>query len=176
MGAGFFVQRDRGGVMKFVTISQTYFDMCQSDPELLFRENRRPHLLVMSLRYRGTVSSFAVPLRSNIPASAPKEQYFALPPRPSTRPGNHHGLHYIKMFPIQKSYQEKFWVGANTPFALYQEIISKHQKEIVDACQAYLDAYAAGLHPPFSVDIDAALERLSNAQATNYPNSLHGRG
>ena len=146
--------------MKFVTVSQRYFDMCGDDPELLFRENRRPHLLVLSLKYKEKMSRFAVPLRSNISATTPKEQYFALPPRPSTRPGNHHGLHYIKMFPITKEYQEKFWVGKDSSYILFQDIISKHEKEIVEECQKYLDGYAAGIHPKFSVDIDKAFERL----------------
>ena len=116
--------------MKFITVSQRYFDMCGDDPELLFRENRRPHLLVLLLRYKGKVSRFAIPLRSNISATTPKEQYFALPPRPSTRTGNHHGIHYIKMFPITKEYQEKFWTGKDSAYILYQEIINKREKEI----------------------------------------------
>ena len=53
---------------------------------------------------RTTCYDFAIPIRSNIPASAPKNQYFALPPRPQTRPKNRHGLHYIKMFPVTKQY------------------------------------------------------------------------
>lgn len=150
--------------MKFITVSQKYFDLCGDDPEILFRENRRPHLLVLSLQYKGATRRFAIPLRSNIPANAPKEQYFALPPRPSTRPGNHHGLHYIKMFPITKEYQEKFWVGEKSSYLLFQEIISKNDKEIVDACQQYLDNYAAGIHPKYSVNIDRVLEKLASTQ------------
>lgn len=149
--------------MKFITVSQKFFDLCGDDPEILFRENRRPHLLVLSLKYKGVARRFAIPLRSNIPANAPKEQYFALPPRPSTRPGNRHGLHYIKMFPITKEYQEKFWVGEKSSYVLFQEIISKNEKEIVDACQKYLDDYASGVHPQYSVNIDNALEKLENA-------------
>lgn len=149
--------------MKFITVSQKFFDLCGDDPEILFRENRRPHLLVLSLKYKGVARRFAIPLRSNIPANAPKEQYFALPPRPSTRPGNRHGLHYIKMFPITKEHQEKFWVGEKSSYVLFQEIISKNEKEIVDACQKYLDDYASGVHPQYSVNIDNALEKLENA-------------
>ena len=149
--------------MKFITVSQKFFDLCGDDPEILFRENRRPHLLVLSLKYKGVARRFAIPLRSNIPANAPKEQYFALPPRPSTRPGNRHGLHYIKMFPITKEYQEKFWVGEKSSYVLFQEIISKNEKEIVDACQKYLDDYASGVHSQYSVNIDKALEKLEKA-------------
>ena len=112
--------------MKLITISQRNFDICGDEPEILFR-----HLLVLSLKYKGLVSHFAVPLRSNISAATPKDLYFSLPPRPSTRPGNHHGLHYIKMFPITREYQEKFWVGKDAAYILYQNIINKHEKEIV---------------------------------------------
>lgn len=146
--------------MKFITVSQRYFDMCGDDPELLFRENRRPHLLVLSLTYKGRVSRFAIPLRSNISATTSKEQYFALPPRP----GNHHGLHYIKMFPIKKEYQEKFWIGKDSSYILYQDIINRKEKEIVEACQKYLDDYANGVRPKFSVDIDKAFERLDASE------------
>lgn len=145
--------------MKFITVSQKFFDLCD-DPEILYRKDRRPHLLVLSLKYKGQTTRFAVPLRSNIPANAPKNQYFALPPRPSTRQGNHHGLHYIKMFPITKMFQEKFWVGEKASYLLYQEIIAKNERKIVDACQKYLDDYTAGVHPRYSVDIDKVLERL----------------
>ncbi len=147
--------------MKFITVSQRYFDMCKDDPEILFRENRRPHLLVLSLRYKGTSHQFAVPLRSNISSKTPKKQYFSLPPRPVTRPGNHHGLHYIKMFPITAEYQEKFWIGKDPSYILCQDIIKRNQKEIVTACQAYLDNYASGIRPLYSVDIEKAFERLN---------------
>lgn len=159
--------------MKFVTVSEAYFRMLSTDREVLFRENRRPHLLVVSLTYQGRRHNFAVPLRSNIPHSALKEHYFALPPRPSTRPGNHHGLHYIKMFPINKSAQEKFWVGKQSSYILYQQIINKHQKEIVAACQAYLDSYTNGARPPYSVDIDKALRCLDTfiSQSTEHKNA-----
>lgn len=161
--------------MKFITISQRYFDICGDDPEILFRKNRRPHLLVLSLKYKGQVSHFAVPLRSNISAATPKDQYFSLPPRPSTRPGNHHGLHYIKMFPITREYQEKFWVGKDAAYILYQNIINKHEKEIVAECQKYLDAYANGLRLKYSVNIDQVFERL-NANQQNTNRNWLGRG
>lgn len=105
-----------------VKISEKYFDLCGDDPELSFRKNRRPHLLVLSLKYKGRTSLFAVPLRSNIPSVESKELYFALP-----RSGNHHGIHYIKMFPITKKYQEKFWIGNNSSYILYQNIVNKHE-------------------------------------------------
>ncbi|WP_122789412.1 hypothetical protein [Intestinibacillus sp. Marseille-P6563] len=148
--------------MKFVTISSAFYEKC-SDSELLQKGNRRPHVLVLSLTYKGKRANFAVPLRSNIPPSAPRTEYFPLPPRATTKPKHRHGLHYIKMFPITKDYQQKFWVGENKSYVLYQNIISQNQKQIVQECQAYLDRYAAGDIPPYSVNIDRIFETIHSA-------------
>lgn len=71
-------------------------------------KRNRPCIVVVRLRYRGRRRDFAVPLQSNIVPNVPKDQYFVLPPRPTTKPGHRHGIHYIKMFPIQKRFQRKF--------------------------------------------------------------------
>ena len=113
--------------MKFVTISSAFYKKC-NDPELLQKQNRRPHVLILSLAYKGRRANFAVPLRSNIPPSAPKTEYFPLPPRATTQPKHRHGLHYIKMFPITKQYQQKFWVGKHESYVLYQRIISTNMR------------------------------------------------
>ena len=89
--------------MKLVTINNSLLLKYHEDPEVL-QKSTRPYVLVIRLKYRNTNYDFAIPIRSNIPASAPKNQYFALPPRPQTRPNNRHGLHYIKMFPVTKQY------------------------------------------------------------------------
>lgn len=147
--------------MKFVTISRRYYDALSADPQMLFRENRRPHLLVLTLDYKHNRYNFAVPLRSNIPHYEPRDHYFALPPRPATMPGNHHGLHYIKMFPICRSAQERFWVGDNPSYLLYQDIIKRNERSIVQDCQQYLDTYAQGVKPQYAVDIDLALRCMA---------------
>lgn len=152
--------------MKFATISPSFYDLCADEPEMLFREGGRPHLLVLSLQYKGRTCRFAIPFRSNIPATAPQDQYYSLPPRSTTRPGNHHGLHYIKMFPIDVKYQEKFNVTEKSSYALYQRIIDANKKTIVDDCQRYLNNYAAGNHPRYSVDIDKILAHL-DSEATH---------
>ena len=72
--------------MKIVSISQDFFDLVEGDRELMLKHNR-PCIVVVRLRFRGKRRDFAVPLRSNIAPNAPKDQYFALPPRPTTRPG-----------------------------------------------------------------------------------------
>lgn len=84
----------------------------------------------------------------------PKDQYFALPPRPTTRPGCRHGIHYIKMFPITKSYQRRFRTEGSAYYVTLQRIIDGNTKRIVSECQAYLDSYEREGRPRFAVDID----------------------
>jgi hypothetical protein len=80
--------------MKLVSIDPALFQRYQGDCEILTKSGR-PYVLVLRLKYKRRNYDFAIPIRSNIPAAAPKNQYFALPPRPATRPRNRHGLHYI---------------------------------------------------------------------------------
>lgn len=71
-------------------------------------ENYCPFLIILKLKYKGKKYKFALPLRSNI-GNAPKETYFPLPNRKSTRTNRKHGLHYIKMFPIDSKYSRKYY-------------------------------------------------------------------
>jgi hypothetical protein len=145
--------------MRLVTIDTTLFDKYQNDLEVLTK-SKRPYVLIVRLKYKERAYDFAVPIRSNIPATAPKNQYFALPPRPATRPKNRHGLHYIKMFPVTKQYLRRYRTEGNQYASLIQTIIDKNIKTIVEDCQSYLDAYASGCHPQFSTDIDYLLSQL----------------
>lgn len=126
--------------MKIVSISQDFFDLVDGDRELMLKHNR-PCIVVVKLRFRGKRRDFAVPLRSNIAPNVPKDQYFALPPRPTTRPGCRHGIHYIKMFPITKSYQRRFRTEGSAYYETLQRIIDGNTKRIVSECQAYLDRF-----------------------------------
>ena len=147
--------------MRFITISDTFYkEILDTDKEILQKGNRRPHLLVLRLSYKGEKIDFAIPFRSNIGPNVPKEQYFPLPPRWKTRPGRRHGLHYIKMFPVPKSAQEKFWTGEKEEFLLYQSIIERNIKKILSQAQGYLEQYEAGDKPNFSVDIDSVLKTI----------------
>lgn len=108
--------------MKIVTINQTLLKEFQKDPEVL-KKTARPCVLIIRLKYKGVNRSFAVPLRSNISAHTPKDQYFALPTRSSTRAGNHHGLHYIKMFPVIKKLPFRMKSEGSRRFAYISPII-----------------------------------------------------
>ncbi|MBR2216225.1 MAG: hypothetical protein IJ849_10805 [Selenomonadaceae bacterium] len=88
--------------MKIITVSDILLKRFrQIDAEML-QDDGRPCLLLISMKYKGIKHDFAVPLRSNIPAATPKNQYFPLPNRRTTRDNRHHGLHFAKMFPVAK--------------------------------------------------------------------------
>ncbi len=146
--------------MKLVSINNALLLKYSGDSEVL-QKSTRPYVLVIRLKYKDNNYDFAVPIRSNIPASAPKNQYFALPPRPQTKPKNHHGLHYIKMFPVTKQYLVRYRVEGHRFATLIQNIINKNSKQIVDECQQYLDLYSQGIKPVYSTDIDHLIEQLN---------------
>lgn len=146
--------------MKIVSISQEFFDLCGDDRELMTKRNR-PCIVVIKLRYRGRKRDFAVPLRSNIAPNVPKNQYFGLPPRPTTKPGHRHGIHYIKMFPVQKRFQRKFRTEGSRYYEKLQQTIDANAKKIVADCQAYLNDYEKNGKPRYAVDIDRILEILA---------------
>ena len=122
--------------MKLVTINNSLLTKYRHDSEIL-QKSTRPYVLVIRLKYKNEKYDFAIPIRSNIPASAPKNQYFALPPRPQTRPKNRHGLHYIKMFPVTKQYLIRYRTEGNNFATLIQNIIDKNSRQIVTECQVH---------------------------------------
>ena len=63
-------------------------------------------------------------------ANTPKDQYFALPTRSTTRAGNHHGLHYIKMFPVTKKYLIRYRTEGNAFATMIQSVIDKNERRI----------------------------------------------
>ncbi len=52
---------------------------------MLFNKSGRPCVLIVKLKYKGEKHQFVVPLRSNIPANVPKDQYFSLPRNSTTK-------------------------------------------------------------------------------------------
>ena len=112
--------------MKLVTINNALLLKYTGDSEVL-QKSTRPYVLVVRLKYKDACYDFAVPIRSNIPASAPKDQYFALP--------------YIKMFPVTKQYLVRYRTEGNSFATLIHDIIEKNSKQIVDECQHYLCIY-----------------------------------
>lgn len=116
--------------MKVVTINHILIDMFAKDPEFL-RKSKRPCVLIVRLKYKGHNHKFAIPLRSNIPAASPKDEYFALPPRTTTRPKNRHGIHYIKMFPVKNEYLQIYRMDGDMFSLMTKAIIDKNEKRII---------------------------------------------
>lgn len=146
--------------MKLVSVKQDFFDICKFDSELLDNDDRRPYLLVLKLLYKEHNYNFAIPFRSNISKTTPKCQYYALPPRRQTKPGNHHGLHYIKMFPITNEYLESYNICNNTYYEKLNKIINNNFKTIVAEAQNYLCLYFKGERPVFCTNIDEIINVL----------------
>lgn len=149
--------------MKFASIKNSFFELCKkynADNELLFNTNRRPYLLIIRMHYKDQLRDFALPFRSDISSKTPRNQYFSLPPRPTTKPGRKHGLHYIKLFPISREYLEKFKIKDDAYYENLVKIINKNQKEIVDQCQNYLKEYEIKGKQEFSPDIDKIIQVL----------------
>ena len=148
--------------MRLVSIDPDYLDLLSSHDREFMHKHGRPCALVLKLRFRGRRADFAVPLRSNIAPNVPREQYFPLPPRPSTKPRHRHGIHYIKMFPVPKRSLRRFRTEGNPYYEMLRAHIDAHTRDIVRACQAYLEKYEAEGRPRFAVDIDQAAKLMDS--------------
>lgn len=145
--------------MRLVTLDSKMLKLYTADKEML-QKSRRPSVLLVKLAYKGHKYDFAVPLRSNISPSAPKDQYFPLPPREKTRDGYRHGVHYIKMFPVEKSFVHKFRTDGNKYYETIKSILDKNEKQIVLRCQNYLKDYENGIRPNYATDIDLLINLM----------------
>lgn len=139
--------------MRIVTMCKADLHSYTIDPEMLQKAGR-PCALIIKLTYKGHRYNFAVPLRSNISPSTPKDQYYPLPPRSTTKPHHRHGIHYIKMFPVDKTKVKRYRITGNPHAILIKSIIDKNEKQIIAECQQYLNRYEAGIKPRYSTDID----------------------
>ena len=113
-------------------------------------KNGRPCVLILKLKYKGKRHKFVVPIRSNISSNTPKKQYFSLPTNSATKTGNRHGLHYIKLFPIDNKYIQKYRIDNNNYMLQIKSIIDKNEKEIVTSCQNYqYHLWLSGMYSAF---------------------------
>ena len=139
--------------MRLVTIDATKLKYYSCDKEML-QKSKRPCALIVQLKYKGSRYDFAIPLRSNIAANVPRDQFFALPPRATTKPHRHHGLHYIKVFPVRRSWTMKYHYSKSKQAQLIKSIIDKNEKQIISECKAYLANYESGIIPDFATNLD----------------------
>lgn len=143
--------------MRLVTLKKNDLQKYTIDPEMLQKAGR-PCVLIVKLKYKGKRIDFAVPIRSNIHPSTPKDQYFPLPPRTTTKPKHRHGIHYIKMFPVDKSIVLRYRTSKNPNARLMKKVIDQNEKQIVLECQQYLTLYECGIRPQYSTDIDLLIK------------------
>lgn len=150
--------------MKLVKVNQSFYDLVRDehvDGEIMFNEQGRPCVLLVNLEYKGNLRKFVVPLRSNISAKAPRGQYFPLPPNKNTRPKCHHGVHYVKLFPIENQYVDKYRVDGKY-YDVVKKILNENESVIVSACQAYLRQCETGNRHPMTPDIDGIINVLDS--------------
>ena len=148
--------------MRIVSIANDFIKKYGAgDREFMFKHGR-PCIVVVRLRFRGKRRDFAVPFRSNISPNVPKDQYFALPPRAQTKPRHRHGIHFIKMFPIEKRFQRRFRTEGNPYYETIQRIVDENSAEIVNSCQRYLESYERNGKPRYAVDIDRIIALLEH--------------
>lgn len=146
--------------MRIVSIADEYFEHFGKGDREFMSKRGRPCIVVVRLRFRGKRRDFAVPFRSNIAPNVPKDQYFPLPPRSTTKPRHRHGIHYIKMFPIEKRFQRRFRTEGNPYYETIQRILDANSRRIVNDCQRYLDRYEKQGRPKYAVDIDRLIRLL----------------
>ena len=146
--------------MQLVKVKPDFFEECKKRDiykEILYNEAGRPGVLLVKMKYKGKNRSFVVPIRSNISSKTPKEQYLSLPPNPNTRKGCVHGVHYIKMFPIDSKYIDNYLIDKSTYMLQVKAIIDRKESEIVRACQEYLRKCEDGKKHMMTPDIDGIL-------------------
>ena len=149
--------------MQLVKVKQSFYNECKihnTDSELMFNECGRPCVLIIQLKYKGVLQKFVVPLRSNISGKTPSSQYFSLPPNPDTKPGNSHGIHYIKLFPIKDKYIDNYLISGDSFKIMIKRIIDKNEPTIVKACKDYLSEVEKGNKHYMTPDIDGILSWL----------------
>lgn len=149
--------------IKIVSISKEFYKLFPPENEIMqklgWNTSERPCLVLVKLRYKKMKYTFAIPFRSNI-GKAPRESYFPLPNRNKTKPNRKHGLHYTKMFPINKKYFIKYEMGGDLQEELVLAYIEKNIKTIINEAQHYLDEYGKGHFQKYHVDIDEVIKML----------------
>lgn len=164
-----FVVIGGGQKMNLVKVKSNFFKKCKNNGadknnQLLHNEAGRPCVLIMKLRYNGQKRNFIVPLKSNITPNTDKNTFFALPPNSRTKPGNFHGIYYVKLFPITKKYVQPYLYKGDDFLTGIVNIIDNNDNTIIKACQDYLDEYEKGNRNAYTPDIDAIIKVLNEEQ------------
>ena len=143
--------------MKLVTIGKKHLKHYTKDKEMMQKAGR-PCVIIAKLKYKGRKRDFAIPIRSNISPSAPKNEYHALPTRYTTKDTYRHGIHYIKMFPVKRGMYDIYHTEGNMFASIIKSYIEKDKKSIIQEAQDYLIRYENGDKPQFSTDLDMLID------------------
>ena len=158
-------------MIKLVKVRQEFYDLCKKhgvDKELLFNECGRPCVLLIKLKYRDAFMDFVVPMRSNISPKVPEGDYFPLPPNSKTKPRCRHGVHYIKIFPVDRQYVDSYLTEGNTSYSIILNILNNNEKDIVRSCQEYLHQCEDGDAYFMTPDIDGILKMIDDLQNAHH--------
>lgn len=145
--------------MKICSIKKEFYDMFDNSVELEKNE-KRPCLIIIKLKYKNKDVDFAIPFRSNINGGAKRQEYFPLPPRHTTKQGKKHGLHYIKMFPIKKEYFLKYYSIKDKDNINDMVKIKKNLSKIVNEAQEYIKNYESGIRYDYCTDIEVIFNTI----------------
>lgn len=152
--------------MKLVKVKEAFYSLCAANgvsEELLHNEKGRPCVLIIQLKYKEKLRDFVIPMRSNISPNTPKWQFISLPPNNNTKPYHFHGIHYIKLFPINKSlFIDKYNVDKDEYYTKILKIIENKEKQIIEACQNYLTQCESGNKHAMTPNIDGILAVLDS--------------
>ena len=151
--------------IKLVAIKKEFFDIFDFKTEFMLNAHNakdRPCLIILKLSYKGKKHSFALPFRSNIQVNKNTEgTYFPLPKRSTTKDNHAHGLHYIKMFPIDLKYCNKYVPPETKYDDKLIEFIEKNINKIIEGSKKYLSKYENDERENFCTDIDRLLEAIN---------------
>ncbi|MEG0277447.1 MAG: hypothetical protein RR630_10500 [Coprobacillus sp.] len=149
--------------VNIVSLSKKVNEVLTHQNEMIqvVRDGRyRPFIILLRLNYKGKNYTFALPLRSNI-GKAPIETYFPLPNRKVTKDNRKHGLHYIKMIPIDSKFFSKYFIGNSVEERYLISYIEKHLDIIIKESQLYLKNYEKGKRYKYCIDIDDIIKVLN---------------
>lgn len=156
--------------VRLVAIKQEFFDIFDFQTEIMSKDKNgkdRPFLMLLRLKYKGQKRTFALPFRSNIQVNKnTKGLYFALPRRSTTKDKHAHGLHYIKIFPIDAKYCNKFVMKTDEYNDRLVAYIEKNISTIVKEAQAYLESYEQGARPNYCTDLDRMINAIETYEQT----------
>lgn len=83
-----------------------------------------------------------------------------MPPNKHTKPGNRHGVHYIKLFPIEKEYINKYVVSGKY-YKTILNILDKKEPDIISSVKEYLAKCESGQKHSMTPNINGIIDMFN---------------